>query len=59
MDSEEAAVPDNCPLCQITPEANLKYQAAIKNFEKQYQIEQREFNFSDHTIYYIVSTKFL
>jgi hypothetical protein len=59
MISEDRAAAGNRALRQISNEDNLKYQNALKAFEKQYQFDQAEFNYSDKTTYYIVSTKFL
>ena len=59
IELDSAAAPSSRPTQTLTPEEDKAYKALLDKFQKQLEVEQLEFNHSDHSIYFIVSVDFL
>ena len=59
IEFDAAAAPSSRPVKKLSPEEDKRYKQLLLKFQKQLQKEQEDFNFSDHSTYYIVSTDFL
>ena len=57
--SNDATSPILRPTRRISSEQDKHYKELLQKFENKFRLEQDEFNFSDHSVYYIVSTDFL
>ncbi len=59
VEVDSAAAPSTRPITKITPDQDKRLKLLLEKIQLQLAKEQEQFHFSDHSVYYIVSSDFL